>query len=132
MKTFDCYKDYNTFVKHITFVRGFFKDGEWINVEPNSKFIHINGITREEASKLYKEEVLKRKKRLSRNKIISKILDKFKPFHLLEHVEDNKTILYIMDILKKDYINEKDLDNVLANAECFYDIIKNKENTNNI
>ena len=132
MKTIDCYKDYNTFVKHITFVRGFFKDGIWINVEPNSKFIHVDGITREEALTLYKEEVLRRKKRLSRNKIISKILDRLKPYHLLEHVEDNKTIIYIMDILKKDYINEKDLDNVLANAKYFYNIIKNKENISNI
>lgn len=131
MQTINYYKDYSTFVKHIKVVRGFFKDGEWIGVEQNPKFTHANGVTRAEATKLYNEEVLRRKKRLSRNKIISKILDKLKPYSLLEHVEVYKTILLFMDILEKDFIDDKDLDYVLSNSEYFYNNIKNNETNKN-
>jgi len=48
------------FVKQIEFIRGYFKDGQWINFV-NPKHVHIEGITRKEAEFLYNEECKKKK-----------------------------------------------------------------------
>ena len=49
------------FLKHIEFIRGYFKDGEWIDVV-NPEHLHLEGISRQEAKFLYEKECKKKKK----------------------------------------------------------------------
>ena len=110
------------FLKHIEGIRGFFKDGEWIGVA-NPKNIHIDGITRQQAELLYKEECKKRKKYDS---LIGRLMGAITKSPQI--VLDNcyKTILELMDILHKDFIDDKDLDKILVDVESFYNKHYNK------
>ncbi len=110
------------FLKNIENTRGHFKDGEWIGVA-NPKNIHIEGITRQQAELLYKEECKKRKKYTS---LIGRLMGAITKSPQI--VLDNcyKTILELMDILHQDFIDDKDLDKILVDVESFYNKHYNK------
>ena len=110
------------FLKHIEFIRGYFKDGQWINFV-NPKHVHINGITRKEAEFLYKEECKKQKKCDS---MLGRIKSAITQRVVMVLDENYKTLLELMDILHKDFIDEKDLDNILVDVEAFYNNHYNK------
>ena len=117
------------FMKHIEFIRGYFKDGEWIGVlGPN----HEKGITRQEAELLYQKECKKTKKY---NSLIGRMKSAITQRAVIPLEDNYKTLLELMDIFHKDFIDEKDLDNILANAESFYNkyyLNRNLENNREI
>lgn len=116
MRDLEYDKNLYRFLKHIEFIRGYFKDGQWIDVV-NPKHIHIEGITRKEAELLYIEECKKKKKCDSLSGRIKSAITQ----RAIIVLDDNyKTLLELMDIFHKDFINEKDLDNILTDIESFY------------
>lgn len=116
MQNIDEDKELYRFIKHIEFIRGYFKDGDWVEFA-NSNYVHENGITRKEAELMYEKECEKLKKH---NSILGRVKSAItRRVNMI--LDDNyKTLLDLMDILHKDYIDEKDLDNILINAESFY------------
>ena len=109
-------KNLYKFLKHIEHIRGYFKDGEWVDVV-NPEHLHLEGITRKEAELLYERECKKKKKYDSVfGRIKSAITQR-----VVMILDDNyKTLLELMDIFDKDFIDEKDLDIILINIESFY------------
>ena len=110
------------FLKHIENIRGQFKDGEWLDVI-NPKYAHEEGITRQQAELLYKEECKERKKY---NSFVGRIKNAITQRAPIFHDHIYKTILELMDILHKDFIDDKDLDNILIDIESFYNKHYNK------
>lgn len=128
-KLTDNFKNLEGFIHRITFIRGHFKDGEWIDIGLKPQFIHTEGILRKTAIRRYEEELLRRKKRLKQERIIPKFIINLLNLHPYnEYVEIYKTIICLMDILEKDFIDDTDLDNILANAEQFYNTHYNLNN----
>lgn len=105
------------FLKHIEFIRGYFKDGEWIDVV-NPEHLHLEGISRQEAEFLYEKECKKKKKYDS---VLGRIKSAVTQRAVMILDDNYKTLLELMDIFGKDFIDEKDLDSILVNVKSFYD-----------
>lgn len=105
------------FMKHIEFIRGYFKDGEWVDVV-NLDHVHLEGITRKEAQFLYEKECRKKKKYDS---MLGRIKSTVTQRAVMILDDNYKTLLELMDIFGKDFIDEKDLDSILVDVKSFYD-----------
>lgn len=116
MQDFEQDKEFNQFMKHIEFMRGYFKDGEWVEIA-KPKHIHEEGITRKEAELLYEKECRRKDKSDS---LPGRIMSAITQRPLMTFDEEYKSLLDLMDILQKDFIDDKDLDNVLSDSESFY------------
>ena len=104
------------FLKHIEHIRGYFKNGEWVNVV-NPEHLHLEGISRKEAEFLYEKECKKKKKY---NSVLGRIKSAVTQRAVIILDGKYKTILELMDIFGIDFIDEKDLDSILIDVESFY------------
>ena len=120
------YSDLKHFKTSVIIARNHFNGGEFINVVV-PKYTHPNGITREEARKLYEEEMISRKKN---NSIVGQIKTFVTRVFKVDYANDYKTIQEIMDILEQDFVDVEDFEYVLANAEVLYNSFYEKNNEN--
>ena len=112
------------FKNHIEFIRDYFKGGRCVGYV-NPDYIHEEGITRARAEELYNIERAKRKKY---SKPLYRIKDTFTG--MMRFILDShyKTLLELMDIFQKDFIDEHDLDAILSDVETFYNAFyRNKD-----
>ena len=109
-------KNLYRFMKHIEFIRRYFKGGSNVGFV-NPEHIHEQGITREEAEIMYTKECEKRKKF---SRLPYRIKDSITGRVRMVLDDNYKTLLELMDILHRDFIDEKDLDNILSNVKVFY------------
>ena len=116
MQDFEQDKEFNQFMKHIEFMRGYFKDGEWVEIA-KPKHIHEEGITRKEAELLYEKEL---KRREWYDSLPGRIASAITKRTIMTLDDGYKSIINLMDILQMDFVNDKDLDNVLSDSESFY------------
>ena len=116
MQDFEQDKEFNQFMKHIEFMRGYFKDGEWVEIA-KPKHIHEEGITRKEAELLYEKEL---KRREWYDSLPGRIASAITKRSIMTLDDGYKSIINLMDILQMDFVNDKDLDNVLSDSESFY------------
>lgn len=112
---FKFYKSEESFINQITFLRGFFKDGEWIDIL-NEKHVHINGITRDLAKQRYYEEIDKVKKHKKINKFMPKSLQQPHIYYYVVY----QAIISLMDVLNKDFLTADDIDYILRDPSYFF------------
>lgn len=116
MKDFEQDKEFKQFMKHIEFMRGYFKDGEWVEIA-NPKHVHEEGITRKEAELLYEKEL---KRREWYDSLPGRIASAITKRAIMTLDNGYKSIINLMDILQVDFVNDKDLDNILSDSQTFY------------
>ena len=81
------------------------------------KHVHEEGITRKEAELLYEKEL---KRREWYDSLPGRIASAITKRSIMTLDDGYKSIINLMDILQMDFVNDKDLDNVLSDSETFY------------